>query len=354
MNISTLAVGILGAGFMSRTYAEIIHRHIDGARLLGVACGSRAAQLAADYNIECFDTVEAMLAAPGLDVVIIATPHAQHFAAARAALLAGKHIVLEKPMTTRLEDADELLRLAAAKQLQLTIMFGQRYRICNIAARRIIQSGELGALRHIESFHVVGDGMRAVPRWQLLPENIGILIGHGIHNFDQVRWFTGSEITSVIAQCGSLDPQSQVEGTSQVLLNTDVGCTASIFCSFELPAPGFPRTQFGARLAFESGLLDLDAYGELRMARAGGPWEVLATQPAVDWHGKGFLDPVRLESYRDLLRDFFLSIHQGTPPPITGWDGRQALAGALAAYAASASGERVEVSNLLISKAVSS
>ena len=73
----------------------------------------------------------------------------------------------------------------------------------------------------------------------------------------------------------------------------------------------------------------------------GGDWEVLTTQPPIDWQGKGFLDPVRLESYTLHLKDFLNSIREDRDPDITGWDGRQAVAAALAAYESSRTGQEI-------------
>ena len=88
---------------------------------------------------------------------------------------------------------------------------------------------------------------------------------------------------------------------------------------------------------------DLDAYGELRIA-TDGKWEVALVQEPIDWQGKGFLDPVRLESYTLQCQDFIDAIVEGRPPAVTGWDGRQAVAAALAAYESSDTGKEVVLS----------
>jgi predicted dehydrogenase len=108
-----------------------------------------------------------------------------------------------------------------------------------------------------------------------------------------------------------------------------------------LPKPSFPRAQFAARIAGEEGLIDLDAYGELRLSVGGGPWEVVQTQAPIDWQGKGFLDPVRLESYTRQCQDFIDACIENRLPSVTGWDGRQAVAAALAAYDSARSGREV-------------
>jgi predicted dehydrogenase len=89
--------------------------------------------------------------------------------------------------------------------------------------------------------------------------------------------------------------------------------------------------------------MDVDAYGELRVA-IDGQWTVAACQQPIDWQGKGFLDPVRLESYTLQCQDFIDAVVQKRSPAVTGWDGRQAVAAALAAYESSATGKEVVLS----------
>ena len=116
----------------------------------------------------------------------------------------------------------------------------------------------------------------------------------------------------------------------------------SLWSSGEMPSPNFPGKVFTAMIVGEKGLIDLDAYGELR-TNVSGEWKTISTQAPVDWAGKGYLDPVRLESYTHHCETFFTSILEGTTPPITGFDGRQAVAAALAAYESSKTGKVIKL-----------
>jgi phthalate 4,5-cis-dihydrodiol dehydrogenase len=339
-----LLFGIVGAGFMGATYAQVVAAGLRGARLAAIAGGSRGPALAQQHGVAFHADMMPMLRDPQIGAVIIATPHALHAEQAIAAAEHGKHVLIEKPMAASVADCDRILAACTAHGVRHAVAFGQRERICNKLARELLRSGKVGRLRHMRSFHAVGGGMQAVPRWQLERENVGILFGHGIHNFDAMRWYTGSEIHSIVARCGAMDPAFNVEATSEVLVTMQDGTVGSIFCSFELPAPGLPRMQYGAQLICERGLIDVDAYGELRASIDGGPWEVLATQAPVDWHGKGFLDPIRLESYTLQLQNFVDAIAAGEEPSVTGRDGRQAVAGVLAAYESSAARREVIMS----------
>ncbi len=340
--MNTLKVGIIGSGFMGQTYARAVQTLVEGTDLAGVACGSRAPALAEEYQVPCFATPEELFAGADVDLVCIATPHAQHGEQALAAALAGKHLLIDKPMATTVEACDAILSACQEQDLKCSVTFTLRNRVGFAKAKEVLDSGALGRVLQIRTWQIVPEGMGVVPAWQMLPENVGLLLGHGIHNIDAVRVLAGQEIASVFAKCRTLS-DAPVEGTSDLLLTLEDGTTHYVFCSFELRKPGFPRSEVGARVACEKGLIDIDPYKETRIAYDGGEWETLAVQPPIDWAGQGFLDPNRLASYAALLQDLVDSVHEDRAPQTTGKDGRQAVAAVLAAYESSTTGKEIRL-----------
>jgi len=276
-----------------------------------------------------------------VDLVCIGPPHAAHGPQGRAAAAAGKHLLIDKPTATTTAGCDAILDACRKNKVRCEITYTQRERVCNIETKRLLDQGSLGPLRTLHNVQTVPKGMAAVPKWQLDPENIGILMGHGIHNIDQVRWFTGREVAKVYAKIRSFDPQYKVDSTSDLMLTLEDGTVFTIFCSFEMPAPGFPRTGGATQAVCERGLIDSDWYGELRVSRGGEPFEVLATQEKIDWQGKGFLDPVRLKTYASVIQRLVEGVREGNIEGASAWDGRQAVAIAEAAYESSRSGNEV-------------
>ena len=337
----SLGFGIIGAGFMGQTYARAITTQVRDARLVAIAGGTRAEQLAHEYGVSAEASVDALLARTDIDAVCIATPHALHGPQGLAAAQAGKHVVIDKPMATTTEACDAILEACESKGLRCEITFTQRERTCNIETRRLIQSGELGRLYSMHNIQIVPNGMKATPKWQLDPENVGVLMGHGVHNIDQVRWFTGQEIVKAFAKIRSFDPQYGVDSTSDLVLTLEDGTVCTIFCSFEVAAPGIPRTGGATQVVCERGNIDSDWYGELRVTRDGGPWEVVARQETIDWAGKGFLDPVRLKTYSAIIQRLVDAAIAGEGAGGTGWDGRQSVAVAEAAYESSRTGREI-------------
>ena len=332
--MADIGIGIIGSGFMGRTYAETLTKYCKGAALKAVTGGTRAEALARDYGIALEPSVDALLARGDIEGVYIATPHHLHFEQAMAAAAAGKHMVIEKPMACTVAECDAILAACEKAGVFCSIAFTQRTRCCNVVAKQLIDEGAIGRIRQIQELALVPTGLAGLPKWQSDPQNLGTLFGHAIHNFDRIRWIAGQEIRTVYARCTSIEPDVQVEGTSMVVMSLADGTDAMLWSCFQVPPPSFPNSQFSVRLIGDKGLMDVDSYGELRVATE-GQWRVAATQAPIDWQGKGFLDPVRLESYTLQCQDFIDAIAQGRPAAVTGWDGRQAVAAALAAYESS-------------------
>lgn len=340
--MSDIGIGIIGSGFMGRTFSETITKRCTNATLVAVTGGSRAEQLAEDYGIALEASVDALVGRDDIDAVFVATPHDLHAEQSIAAARARKHVLIEKPMACSVADCDAIINMCRSAGVYSSISFSQRTRKCCAKAKELIDAGAIGKIVQFQSFALCPTSLDGLPAWQSNAENLGTLFGHAIHNFDQIRWFTGAEIKTVYAKCTSIEG-ARIEGTSMVLMSMTDGTAASLWESFELAKPSFPRTQMGAWIIGEKGLMDLDAYGELRIA-TDSEWKVVETQDPIDWAGKGFLDPVRLESYTLQCQRFIGAIIDKREPPVTGWDGRQAVAAALAAYESSKTGKEIVLS----------
>ncbi|MBN1492412.1 MAG: Gfo/Idh/MocA family oxidoreductase, partial [Phycisphaerae bacterium] len=196
-----IGFGIIGSGFMGRTHAETISTLVNGARLVSISGGPKAASLAAEYGVQSFAPCEETFMRDDVDVVVLATPHNVHAEHAIAAAKAGKHLLVEKPMACSVEQCDAIIAACRPAGLKCAIMYTHRNRIGCLKARELIASGRLGRVVHIRSYQIVPGGMAVVPPWQLDAENLGLLFGHGIHNLDALRWFSGQDIHAIYAKC---------------------------------------------------------------------------------------------------------------------------------------------------------
>jgi predicted dehydrogenase len=326
---------------MGRTHAEAIRKYVANAQLVAVAGGSRAAALAAEYQVEVEASVNALLERDDIQAVIIAAPHAQHAHYAVLAAQHGKHVLVEKPMATTVKECDAMINACRKAEVNLMVAQTQRYRWCNVQARQLIQEGRIGKVLMIRETQMGTLGLAGFPKWQSEVSNVGLLIGHGIHNLDRMRWMTGSEVKSVHARVGSLRVPSSIDLSTMALMTFESGAVASLWFSWECPPPGFPHTEFHAWIMGEKGLLDLDAYGKLQLG-VGDKWEVVYEQPPIDYRGN-MLAPARMQTYQQQNQEFINSIRERRRPAIPGEDGRAAVEIAEAAYQSGRSGQPVSL-----------
>jgi predicted dehydrogenase len=337
--METVRIGIIGSGFVGRTHAHAIARGAHHATLCGIAGGSRAGGLATEFHAMHYNSPEALAASHDVDAVIIATPPPFHREHALLCAGHGKHVLLEKPMAPSVNECHDIIEACQTRKLTLMVAFTQRFRTSNIRARDIIQSGMIGKPLMIEELALLPNGLRAYPAWQQRPENLGILFGYGIHNIDKLRWILNAEAETVSAQI--LRTREGVETSTMATIRWSNGVLSNLWSSVDLPAPGFEATAFRSRIVGEKGLLDVDGYGAVRLARAGEEWETVFVQPPIDWRGAGMFSEARMGAFIAQDQAFVDSVRTGTPPPVTGLDGRQAVAVVLAAYESAAQGNTI-------------
>lgn len=339
--MNAIRVGIIGSGFMGRTHAEAISKYVTGAKLVAVAGGSRITNLASDYHIDAEPGPQALLEREDIDAVIIATPHATHAEYTIQAAHHGKHVLVEKPMATTLQDCDAMIKACFEAGVNLMVGQMQRFRRCNAMAHQLIREGRIGKVLMIHEMQMGTAGLAGFPAWQSEGDNVGLLLGHGIHNLDRLRWLVGSEVKTVFAHAGTMRLQADIDLSTIALLTFESGVTATLWFSWECPPPGFPNTEFRAWIIGEKGLIDLDAYGKLQLG-VGDKWELVYEQPPIDYRGN-MLAPIRVQTYGSEDQEFINSILEKRRPAIPGEEGRAAVEIALAAYQSSRSGKVVHL-----------
>lgn len=333
--MTEICVGIIGSGYMGRTHAEAMKKYVTGVRLVAVAGGSRAPLLAKDYNIEAEQSVEALVKKRDVDSVVIATPHSVHVEQTVLAAENGKHVFVEKPMATTLEGCDRMIQACRKAGVNLMVGHFQRYRKVNSLAKNLIDEGKIGGIMIIRETMISPNGIRRLPPWQRKPENVGTLIGYGIHAIDRVLWWVGERVRTIFACCGAYREEVPVEVSSLLLMVFKNGVTATLLSCYECPPPGFPKSLLRAQVIREKGLLDVDAYGKLQLG-VGNSWKLVYEQPRADFrHPKAMFSPVRMEAYGLCDQEFVNSIVEARAPTIPGEQGKDSVEVATAAYRSS-------------------
>jgi predicted dehydrogenase len=329
--MKTYRFGVVGSGFMGRTHVEALRR-LPNAQAVAVAGGSRAAGLAQRYGMEFVADKEALLRRPDLDAVVITTPHHSHVDEALIALDSGKHVLVEKPLATTPEDCDRMIAAAQRRGVALGVGYQQRFRVNNQKACDMVRSGVIGRVQAVQvsmpmfAGAIKGGGFGGDWSWWNDPANVGHLLNSSPHAIDLLSWMMQAEVIGVSGISRTFLPGLEVEDTTMALLEFSNGAIASLFSSRALPAPSFPGEDFRFRIVGSLGLLDLDAYTELRLSDESG-WRVVSQQPPVKHEGAdtAFAD-VRMQAYRDQMAGF-IDLIEGRPTTVgTGPAGRSAVA----------------------------
>ncbi|MFT3955058.1 MAG: oxidoreductase [Piscinibacter sp.] len=146
-----LRVGLVGYGYAGKTFHAPLIAGVPGLRLAAVSSRDAARVLADWPDVEVLPDARALVQRADLDLVVIASPNDSHFPLARAALAAGRHVVVDKPFTLTLAEARELCALAHARGRLLSVFHNRRWDSDFLTLRAMLQSGTLGRIVHVES-----------------------------------------------------------------------------------------------------------------------------------------------------------------------------------------------------------
>ena len=187
-----IRVGLIGYGMAGRVFHAPVIASVPGLRLAKVV-ERRANESAERYpSVEVVRDADEVIGDDEIDLVTVATPNASHFDLARRALVAGKHVVVEKPFTTTSAEADELIKLARERGRLITVNQNRRWDGDFLTVRRLVGAGLLGRLVEYESHY---DRFRSAPKPNAWREaegpGSGILFDLGSHLVDQAQVLFG-------------------------------------------------------------------------------------------------------------------------------------------------------------------
>jgi predicted dehydrogenase len=340
--MDTVRIGLIGSGYMGRSYAECLKRYTKGGRLTAITGGSRAPMLAKDYEVPHVPSVEELLARKDVDGVLISSPHSAHLAQVTQTAKAGKHVLVEKPMALDTAECDAMIGACRDAGVTLSVIQTCRFRGTVARAKRMINEGKIGTVRMIRLHTLFPREKDTEKKWTKSEGEGGLILDQGAHNFDFLRWFAGSDPRRVFARITDFGDSCYPSPTAMAQVDFHNGVLASTWMSFELPEPGIPQAFFRGLVVGSKGMVDIDGYGKLHAAIGGKDWEMIWEQPTIDYINKP-LAPERLEAFYTQVQDFIDSVREKRPPAVTGADGRAAIELIEACRRSSASGQAVEL-----------
>jgi myo-inositol 2-dehydrogenase/D-chiro-inositol 1-dehydrogenase len=305
---------LIGAGGIARRHAEALAA-VEDTHITAVVdlIQGKAQELAATCGADAYETAEACL--PHADVAYILTPPSTHRELAVQAIQAGKHVMVEKPIASRVSDARAMVEAAQQANVKLMVAFNMRFRRGFVRLKEALQSGCLGQPIHFWSQRL-GMGVGSGPNWRTTP---GLLCGMSIeslsHDIDLLRWLMG-EVVDVQANVFESRPNLPgFDDNANVVLTLANGGTAVIHASWSSHlgrnSRGVIGTQ-GTAMVAGSGLWNLDTFHLKTLNMEYERIDVLN-------------DKLDVHSYRDESRHFVDCVQHDRQPLVTGKDGLTAL-----------------------------
>lgn len=209
--MTDLKVGVIGTGFIGPVHVEALRRlgievvALAGPRLDRVAEKARELRVPAAYG-----SADELLADPAVNVVHVTSPNHAHHPQVKAALLAGKHVVCEKPLAMDSTEAADLLQLARERRLIGAVNFNLRYYPLCVQARTLVRRGALGEVYIVQGGYLQDWLLMSTDwNWRLDPAlggELRAIADIGSHWLDLTAFITGLEIDSVLADFQTFVP----------------------------------------------------------------------------------------------------------------------------------------------------
>ncbi|HLY72490.1 MAG TPA: Gfo/Idh/MocA family oxidoreductase [Planctomycetota bacterium] len=338
--MKTRGIAVIGSGSIADQHLGAL-RGIPHAKLVGVF--SRGADKARKMGEreQCRWTTDYrdLLADPAVEIADIVTSSGSHAAIARDALLAGKHVLVEKPMAMTSAEADELITLAKSRRLTLGVVSQRRFEDQHEAVKKVLDSGGLGKLLLVE---VSCPYFRDQPYYDSadwrgkIATDGGAIMNQGIHSVDLMLWF-GGPASSIQGKIATQTHRMEAEDLALAIVMFDNGAFGTIMASTSIQ-PGFTPC---LNLYGEKGTIKLDGAAIVHCTVPNIPRPEFGTAQASAAVRGPLLSSHQMHQ-RQIL-DVLAAIDEGRPPRVSGEDGRRAVRLIEGLYASSKNGGPVNL-----------
>ena len=314
--MSRLVLGIIGLGPAAEPHAKSL-RDLAGrveVRAAASRTPARADAFAARFGFPTTTDVDAVIADPAIQAVLLLTPPATHLDLAERCFAAGKHVLVEKPLELTTARGERLVAAGRAAGRRLGVVLQHRFRPGSLRLRAALEAGELGA---------IAAAAVTVPWWRpqayydepgrgtMARDGGGVLLTQAIHTLDLFRSLVG--VQSVIAAHTATTGlhRMETEDYAAALVRLGNGAPGTIMAT-TAAYPGFPERieLFGAR-----GSASLIG-GALRLAWLNGGEETLEAEGGTGG-GANIMDFPH-DAHRAVLTDFIDAIEGDRDPAVTG------------------------------------
>jgi len=222
-----LGVAVIGTGSWGKNHVRV-YSESEEANLVGIydVSEERARILAKQHKINTFSDLDSLLKNEEVEMVSIASPTTTHAELAIKALEAGKHVFIEKPMTSTVEEAKKVIDVEKKSGKKVGIGFIERFNPVTQRSRQLIENKELGDV-------VLLSARRLGPYWPDRLKDVDVVRDVSIHDIDGFRFMVGKDPVAVYARGGKL--RHKYYDYAEILLDFGDGVTGFIESNYLTP-----------------------------------------------------------------------------------------------------------------------
>lgn len=359
-----LRIGVIGAGAIAR-YAFLpgfalpdsanalkamddwYHNGCPDANVVAIASRTRAKaeELAREFEIpRVYDDWHDLIADPGIDAVCVTTPNDLHHEMTIAACMAGKHVLVEKPLAMNSQQGRAMVEAAERANVVLMVHQNQRFFPVHEVAKQILETGAIGPVLSLRArwSHAGPEYWSPEGAWFFEPERAGhgALFDLGIHKFDLIRYLTGKEAAQISAFTATLDKQIKVEDNGVAILRFADGTLGVVEASWTSPPNENSIRLYGTRGYLQVGsdsAYPISVHFDERLRED-------AQLPSGEWRENVFVPNVPVQSATGgMFRHFVASITTGRANIASGQDNLKSFEMCLAAFASAETGRAVRL-----------
>ena len=226
-------LGIIGLGYTGRQHLEAAAA-IPQVRVAAVAESQPTALASAPAALAVYPDWRNLLADADVEAISVCLPHFLHAEVALAALQAGKHLLIEKPLASTLVEAQRIAEAAAATDRVVMVEMTHRFYPPVWKGRELVLTGCLGSIYAVEEKIVQPVPPEGLPAWMMQRELAGggVALTNGIHMLDRIGWVCGQDLTYHHGAAGWTQQQGDVEDTAMMQLSLADGTPVSLLAAW--------------------------------------------------------------------------------------------------------------------------
>ena len=250
-----LNIGVIGLGEIGQAHCDSLLQ-VERANVVAVADIDEKVLSATAERLGAtpYTDYHKMMSQVGLDAVVVATPDSLHKEPCLAASEAGKHILVEKPITMNVKDSEAIIEATEKAGVKLMVGFTVRFFPQYIHAKETVERGDLGDL-----ISIFARRTNLITQPDRIKGRTGVLFFLGVHDFDAMRWIIGSEPVSIYCESAkSVESSYPIENETFSVIRFENGVIGCAHIGWYLPTIHPAGFDFRMDITGTEGILDLD------------------------------------------------------------------------------------------------